>query len=101
MTSRTLPKRAIDHRSLPSPRHYLASRGLLRERPRGAWTAIACPVHKAGNESHPSLRIHLTHGRFRCMACGASGGDILALHRLITRQGFAEALKDLGGRFYV
>ena len=37
---------------------------------------------------------------FRCHACGVKGGDVIALHRLITGMGFAEAVRDLGGRFH-
>jgi len=86
----------FDRALLPPPARYLGSRGLLPAEARGLWAAIRCPVHKDGSESHPSLRISLKDGHFRCMACGVKGGDILALHRLITGAGFFEAARELG-----
>ena len=91
---------ALDRPSLPDPLQYLTERGLLARKPHGQWAAIRCPAHKDGAEKKPSLRVNLTDGHFRCMTCGASGGDILALHRLITGLGFRDAVRDLGGRFH-
>ena len=93
-------KRTLDRQSLPSPLRYLTERGLLNTTPRGEWAAIRCPAHKGGEERHPSLRVNLVDGHFKCHACGAKGGDVLALHRLITRHTFMEAVCDLGGRFH-
>ena len=92
--------RALDRRSLPAPTQYLAGRGLLTGKPRGAWASIRCPAHKGGGERNPSLRVNLADGHFRCMACGASGGDVVDLHQLITGTGFLDAVRDLGGRFH-
>lgn len=92
--------RTLDRGSLPTPLQYLNERGLLKGKQRGEWTAICCPVHKQGAEDHPSMRVNAADGHFRCMACGAKGGDIVALHRLITGLGFREAVSDLGGRFH-
>lgn len=96
----TSNRKAIDRASLPSPLHYLTGRGLLKGKTRGEWISIRCPVHKAGAEDNPSLRVSLADGHFKCMACGASGGDLIALHRLITGLGFLDAVRDLGGRFH-
>lgn len=85
----------FDRAQLPTPARYLDSRGLLPDS-RGAWAAIRCPVHKQGAEANPSMRVNLGDGHFRCMACGAKGGDVLALHRLITGVGFIEAARELG-----
>ncbi len=93
-------RREIDRQSLPAPLKYLTKRGLLTREPRGEWTAICCPVHKDGEETTPSLRISLVDGHFRCLACGASGGDIVSLHRLVTGLGFVDAVRDLGARFH-
>lgn len=92
-------RRTFDRSSLPSPAQYLSDRGLLKHKPRGEWVAICCPAHKGGTETNPSLRVNLADGHFKCMACGASGGDILALHRLIAGVGFIAAVSELGGRF--
>ena len=91
--------KAINRDSLPPPLQYLVSQGLLKRAPRGEWASICCPVHKGGTESNPSLRINLVDGHFKCMACGASGGDVIALHRLVTGAGFIAAVEELGGRF--
>ena len=92
-------RKALDRGSLPTPAQYLAHRGLLKGKPRGEWAAISCPVHKGGTESNPSLRVSLVDGHFKCMACGASGGDLVALHRIIAGVGFIDAVRELGGRF--
>lgn len=94
------PKRRLDRESLPPPLRYLTQRNLLKRQPRGEWAAICCPAHKDGAEANPSLRISMVDGHYRCLACGERGGDILALHRLITGMGFVEAVEDLGGRFH-
>jgi hypothetical protein len=90
----------IDRTTLPTPLSYLVTHGLLVRKPRAEWVAIRCPAHKGGTEMHPSLRVSLLDGHFKCHACDASGGDLVALHRLITGLGFRAAVDDLGGRFY-
>jgi len=93
-------RKRLDRQSLPAPLQYLAQHDLLKRKPRGEWAAIVCPVHKDGAEKNPSLRVSLIDGHFRCMACGARGGDVVALHRLLTGRGFLDAVRDLGGRFH-
>lgn len=93
-------RKRLDRRSLPSPLQYLSAHGLLKRKPRGEWAAIVCPAHKDGTEKNPSLRVSLIDGHYKCMACGERGGDIVALHRMLTGRGFIEAVHDLGGRFH-
>ena len=93
-------KRHIDRGSLPTPVRYLRERALLAGKRRGEWASIYCPAHKSGAEAHPSLRVSLGDGHFRCMTCGAKGGDIIALHRLLTGCGFAQAVRELGARLH-
>src|SRR5438105_3848369 len=90
----------LDRGSLPAPVSYLIERHFLSGNVRGEWATIRCPVHKGGAENHPSLRVSLVDGHFRCMACGAAGGDIIALHRLVTGLAFRDAVRDLGARFH-
>lgn len=90
----------LDRQSLPTPARYLAAHGLIKRKTRGEWASITCPAHKGGAEENPSMRVSLIDGHFKCMACGAAGGDIVALHRLITGLGFRDAVKDLGGGFH-
>ena len=96
---RNATRRTLDRGSLPTPAQYLSHRGLFKGKPRGEWAAICCPVHKGGTESNPSLRVSLVDGHFKCMACGAAGGDVVALHRIIAGVGFMDAVRELGGRF--
>lgn len=93
-------RRYLDHGSLPTSLQYLTERGLLKGKARGAWAAITCPSHKGGAEKNPSLKVSMIDGHFRCHACGVKGGDVVALHRLITGMGFVEAVPDLGARFH-
>lgn len=92
--------RTLDRNSLPSPTAYLTEQGLLTGRPRAEWVSVRCPVHKSGDETHPSMRVSLADGHFCCHACGAKGGDVIALHRLITGMGFRDAVADVGGSFH-
>ena len=94
------PRRGLDRSSLPSPLAYLTQTGAITRKPRGEWASIRCPSHKGGDEQHASMRVSLVDGHFRCHACGAKGGDIVALHRLVTGSGFREAVQALGGRFH-
>jgi DNA primase len=90
----------LDRSSLPTPIQYLTERGLMPKRHRAESVQIRCPAHKGGQESHPSLVVSLVDGHHKCMACSVKGGDILALHRLITGMSFRDAVADLGGRFH-
>lgn len=86
----------FDRSRLPTTASYLQARGLLPPDARCHWITIRCPIHKSGRETNPSLRVNLEGGHFRCMACGIKGGDVLALHRLLTGEGFVQAARNLG-----
>jgi CHC2 zinc finger len=77
---------------LPSPAKYFGSQG-LKFKGGGEWKNAVCPFH---DDSKPSLRVRLNTGGFRCMVCGAHGGDVLAFHMQRTGLGFVEAAKALG-----
>jgi hypothetical protein len=89
----------LDRSSLPAPARYLSEQGLLKGKPCSEWARIRCPVHKGGDEQTASLGVSLVDGHFRCHACGAKGGDIIALHMLVTGKRFRDAVAELGGRF--
>jgi hypothetical protein len=99
-TQPTATRGKLDRSTLPAPARYLSEHGLLRGKPRGEWVSIRCPVHKGGDEQHPSMSVSLVDGHFACHACGAKGGDIIALHMLVTGKRFPSAVADLGGRFH-
>jgi DNA primase len=77
---------------LPEPCGYFARAGLALIG-RGRWRSALCPFHDDG---HPSLRVNVETGAFRCMACGAKGGDVLAFHRTRFGLSFKQAAWDLG-----
>lgn len=57
------------------------------------WRNILCVFHEDGK---PSERVNIATGGWCCMACGASGGDVLAYHMQAHGVGFIEAAKALG-----
>ena len=77
---------------LPHPSDYFAVEG-VRLLGSGGWRDALCPFHR---DSRPSLRVRVETGAFRCMACGAHGGDVLAFHMLRHRLRFVDAAKALG-----
>ena len=85
------PGRFVRER-LPDPLAYYAAEG-IELRGRGAWHDAACPFHA---DSSPSLRVHVESGAFRCMTCGASGGDVLSFHRRRHLLAFVDAAQALG-----
>jgi DNA primase len=77
---------------LPDPADYYLTQG-LKLTGRGTWQSALCPFH---HDTHPSLRVHLATGRFRCMVCGIYGRDVLAFHMQRYGVGFTGAAKALG-----
>jgi DNA primase len=94
MLVRFIRDRAMRFRreALPDSFTYFQSAGVQLVG-RGPWRSALCPFH---DDSRPSLRIHIETGAFRCMACGAKGGDVLAFHRLRHGLSFLQAARDLG-----
>lgn len=77
---------------LPIPSEYYKGQG-LRLTGGGDWKNSLCLFH---DDTRPSLRVRLDSGAFRCMACGAHGGDVLDFHRLRYGLPFQAAAKQLG-----
>jgi len=77
---------------LPAPAHYYREEG-LKLTGRGQWKNAVCPFHE---DRHPSLRVHMERGAFKCMTCGAKGGDVLAFHMQRHGLAFHDAAKALG-----
>lgn len=91
--------RATPHKSfafrrdwLPNPGDYFQAQG-LKLTGGGEWKSAVCPFH---NDTKPSLRVRLDTGGFRCMVCGAHGGDVLAFHMQRNGLRFIEAARALG-----
>lgn len=77
---------------LPDPPTYYAGTE-LRLLGRGAWRSALCCFH---DDTRPSLRVNIATGAYRCMACGARGGDVLDFHRARHGLSFTQAARDLG-----
>ena len=92
-----LPPHVIERARRGDVADYLASRQIRFKPGRNAWALARCPSHKNGEESKPSFSINLETGGFFCFACGVKGGDIIALHRLMTGLSFRDAVVALAG----
>lgn len=77
---------------LPTPIEYYEQQG-MRLKGGGVWRDAVCPFH---SDTKPSLRVNMERGAYRCMVCGARGGDVLAFHMHKHGLGFVEACKQLG-----
>ncbi len=77
---------------LPDPEVYYPSQGLVFREKRGKWRTTSCPFHGGSD----SMRINSITGGFRCMACNAQGGDVLAFHRALHGEDFPTAARALG-----
>ena len=82
---------------LPAPMVVLNLLDMKPEKinPAGYWT-LRCPFHAGGRERNPSLNLHSGSGHYKCHACGAKGGDILAFYISVTGLSFFEAVRNLG-----
>lgn len=87
-----LPPFGFKRNRLPEPAEYYARQG-LNAKGGGEWKSALCPFH---NDTRPSMRIRMDSGAFRCMVCGAHGGDVLAFHMQRHGLRFIEAARDLG-----
>jgi DNA primase len=82
----------FSRKSLPTPISYYESQN-IKLTGSGAWRDAICPFHP---DTKPSLRINAEKGAYRCMVCGAHGGDVLAFHQHKYGLNFVEACKQLG-----
>jgi DNA primase len=82
----------FDCRLLPTPVDYYVGEG-VKLLGHGVWRDALCPFHQ---DTSPSLRVRIETGAFRCMACGARGGDVLAFHMQRHELRFVDAAKSLG-----
>ena len=82
----------FDRRNLPEPVGYYEAAGLVFRERKGKWRTTRCEFHGGSD----SMRINTDSGAFACMACGASGGDVLAYEMQATGAEFIDACKALG-----
>jgi DNA primase len=81
----------LNRASLPSIESYCESHGIQLVG-RGQWRTGSCPIHGGSD----SLRVNTASNGWCCMACGAKGGNAVALHMAVTGLDFVAAAKDLG-----
>lgn len=82
----------FSRKDLPPTDQYCESQG-IKLKGGGAWRDAICPFHP---DTKTSLRVNVERGAYRCMVCGANGGDVLAFHMHKHGLGFVEACKQLG-----
>ena len=82
----------FSRKDLPSSSTYYEKQG-IKLKVGGAWRDAICPFH---TDTKPSLRINIERGAYRCMVCGARGGDVLAFHMHKHGLGFIQAVRELG-----
>ncbi len=82
----------FSRKSLPLAISYYETQGITLKGS-GAWRDAICPFH---NDTNPSLRVNVERGAYRCMVCGARGGDVLAFHMHKHGLTFVAACKDIG-----
>jgi hypothetical protein len=82
---------SLNREALPATSDYCDAHGIPLAG-RSKWRTGPCPIHGGSD----SLRVNTASGGWCCMACGASGGDALALHMAIAGMDFVEAARDLG-----
>ncbi|MDO9206516.1 CHC2 zinc finger domain-containing protein [Methylotenera sp.] len=82
----------FSRKDLPPSIPYYQSQGITLKGT-GAWRDAICPFHP---DTKPSLRVNIEKGAYRCMVCGARGGDVLAFHQHKHGLNFVEACKQLG-----
>ncbi len=92
-----LSQGSFNKKFLPTPQSVLYRLGFNPKKTNHkGYLILQCPFHKNGKEHTPSLNMHSISGHYRCHACGAKGGDILAFYRDITGKSFIDAAKELG-----
>ncbi len=78
---------------LPDPTSYYESQGYRLVGPRtAAWRTTECRFHGGSD----SMRINVSSGAFRCFACEAAGGDVVAFQMATFDVSFIDASKALG-----
>jgi CHC2 zinc finger len=78
---------------LPDAISYYEGEGLLLKGLRTAkWKTTECQFHGGSD----SMRVNVATGAFKCMNCGAGGGDVLAYHMQLHGLEFVQAAQALG-----
>ncbi|HMO48798.1 MAG TPA: CHC2 zinc finger domain-containing protein [Rubrivivax sp.] len=82
---------SFDRNALPDPVLYFEAAGMPLQG-RGKWRTTRCDFHGGSD----SMRVNTDSGGWCCMACGVSGGDVLAHLMKSTGADFIAAARTLG-----
>lgn len=82
---------SFNRNQLPDPVSYYEGEGLILQKGK-TWRTTSCNFHGGSD----SMRVNVTSGAWRCMACNESGGDVLAYQMRAHDMEFVEACKALG-----
>lgn len=82
----------FSRKALPEPVAYYEKQN-IQLKGDGQWRDAICPFHA---DTKLSLRINIERGAYRCLICGARGGDVLAFHMHLHSMPFIAACKALG-----
>lgn len=82
---------SFDRSALPEPVMYFEAAGLPLQG-RGKWRTTRCDFHDGSD----SMRVNTESGGWCCMACGVSGGDVIAHLMQSTGADFVQAARTLG-----
>ena len=84
---------SFERNQLPDAVSYYEGEGLRLIGPQSAkWKTTECRFHGGSD----SMRVNVATGAFKCMNCGAGGGDVLAYHMHAHDMEFIEAARALG-----
>ncbi len=86
-------KRGFDRNRLPAVADYYRPVFGDLQFNASRWAQVRCVFHEDGTAS---LSIHGERGAFRCFACNARGGDMLAFEMLLSGADFKSAARALG-----
>jgi hypothetical protein len=89
-------KRKFDRERLPTPAHYYSDE-FQELKIKSEWVKVRCSFHQ---DKNPSLNISMFSGGFKCFACGAKGGDIVAFHMQRYGMSFVETVTFFGAWIY-
>jgi hypothetical protein len=86
-------------KALHNPCHYYPAHLKGRFGRMGAsgwcqWMGL-CPLHSDTKAGSVSINLHT--GAYKCFACGATAGDVLAFHGRLNNLTFKQTLQALGG----
>ncbi len=88
--------RTIHMQQFPLPLSYYQQQFSNLKLTDKEWISVKCCFHE---DRHPSLRLNLNNGSFRCFGCDARGGSIIAFHCQRYQLTFVQTILALGGQY--